>query len=259
MRFQRPTHVDLQPGENGRVVPGENGQPLVRLRDREMTAPAGPSLRGRLGRPLPLIGALLVATALAGYWSVYRATTQRTPVLVAAHDLQAGTVLRPSDLRTAELAGDEGTMAALVAERELETVLGRGLAAPVSEGAPLPRATVAAAGSGPAAFTLVVPALRALGGSLRPGDRVTVLATFESGAGARARALARGLRVLTIGVPPEGLDRSSASIPVTVALPNPTLAAGLALANTEGKIDLLREGGKSGSAPIPAASEQGGS
>lgn len=259
MRFQRPTNVDFQPIENGRAAPAENGHVQVRLRDRDLTAPAGPTLRGRLGRPLPLIGALLVATALAGYWSVYRATTHRTPVLVAAHDLQAGTVLRPSDLRTAELAGDAGTMAALVPERELETVLGRGIAAAVSEGAPLPRATVAAAGSGPAAFTLVVPALRALGGSLRPGDRVTVLATFESGAGARARALARGLRVLTIGVPPEGLDRNSSSIPVTVALPDPTLVAGLALANTEGKIDLLREGGKGASAPIPPASEQGGS
>ncbi|HEU6443757.1 MAG TPA: RcpC/CpaB family pilus assembly protein [Gaiellaceae bacterium] len=259
MRFQRPTHVDLQPSENGRVAPGENGHVQVRLRDRDPSVSAGISVRGRVVRPLPLIGAFLVATALAGYWSIYSATTHRTPVLVAAHDLQAGTVLRPSDLRTAELAGDTETMAALVPEAELATVLGRGLAAPVSEGAPLPRATVAEAGSGPAAFTIVVPALRALAGSLRPGDRVTVLATFESGAGARARALARGLRVLTIGVPPEGLDRSSASIPVTVALPDPGLAAGLALANTEGKIDLLREGGKSANAPIPPASEQGGS
>ncbi len=179
-------------------------------------------------------------------------------MLVAAHDLQAGSVVRPSDLRTAELAGDAGTMAALVPERELETVLGRELAAPISEGAPLARGSLEASGSGPAAFTLVVPALRALGGALRPGDRVTVLATFESGAGAKARAIARGLRVLTVGETPEGLDRASASIPVTVALSDPSLAAGLALANTEGKIDLLREGGRARTAPIPPASAAGG-
>ena len=166
-------------------------------------------------------------------------------------------VLRPSDLRTAELAGDAGTMASLVPERELETVLGRELAAPVPQGAPLARASVAAAGSGPAAFTLVVPALRALGGSLRPGDRVTVLATFDSGAGAQARAIARGLRVLTVGEAPEGLDRASASIPVTVALSDPSLAAGLALANTEGKIDLLREGGKRPHGADPAGERAG--
>ena len=250
MRSQHPTPVETQPSKNGHVH--------VRLRNPDETKPAGASIRGRLGRPLPLIGALLVVLALAGYWSVYSATTHRTPVLVAAHDLQAGTVVRSADLRVAELAGDAGTMAALVPERELDTVLGRELTAPVPQGSPLPRATVAAAGTGPAAFTLVVPAMRALGGALNPGDRVTVLATFESGAGARARAVARGLRVLTVGAAPEGLDRASASIPVTVALPDPSLAAGLALANTEGKIDLLREGGRGRTAPIPPASAQGG-
>ncbi|MGH3032852.1 MAG: SAF domain-containing protein, partial [Gaiellaceae bacterium] len=169
----------------------------VRLRSPDEARPAGPSVRRRLVRPLPLLGLLLVVIALAGYWSVYSATTERTPVLVAAHDLTAGTVVRPSDLRTAELAGDAGTMAALVPERELETVLGRELATPVAQGAPLARDAVAPAGAGSAAFTLVVPAMRALGGSLRPGDRVTVLATFDGGpAGAQARAIARGLRVL---------------------------------------------------------------
>jgi len=250
MRFQRTADVDVQPSENGRV--------RVRLRSPDEARTAGPSVRGRLARPLPLIGVLLVVVALAGYWSVYSATTHRTPVLVAAHDLQAGSVVRPADLRVAELAGDAGTMASLVAERELETVLGRELVAPVPQGAPLARATVAQTGAGPAAFTLVVPALRALGGALRPGDRVTVLATFESGAGARARAIARGLRVLSVGETPEGLDRASASIPVTVALSDPSLAAGLALANTEGKIDLLREGGRGRTAPIPPASASGG-
>ena len=68
-----------------------------------------------------------------------------------------------------------------------------------AQGAPLPLASVAAGGAEPAGFTLVVPALRALGGSLRAGDRVTVLATFESGTVAQARAIARGLRVLTVG------------------------------------------------------------
>ena len=251
MRMGRSADVD--------APPSENGKPQLRLRSPEQVASARPSVRYRLVRPLPLLGVLLVVVALTGYWSVYSATTGRTPVLVAAHDLQVGAVLRPADLRTSELAGDAGTMASLVPERDIETVLGRELAAPIPQGAPLVRASVASGGTQAAAFTLVVPALRALGGSLRPGDRVTVLATFDSGAGAQARAIARGLRVLTVGVSPEGLDRASASIPVTVALSNPSLAAGLALANTEGKIDILREGGSGSTAPIPPASEQGGS
>jgi Flp pilus assembly protein CpaB len=248
---ERTAEVDVQPSANGR--------PQVRLRSPGDAEPTRPSTWRRLAQPMPLAGVVLVFAALVGYWSVYSATTARTPVVVAARDLQPGSVLRASDLRTAELAGDAGTMAALVPERELELVLGQQLAAPVAEGTPLSRASVAARASGPAAFTLVVPALRALGGSLRPGDRVTVLATFESGAGARARALARGLRVLEVGKAPEGLDAGSASVPVTVAVASPSIAASLALANSEGKIDLLREGAKGGAAPIPPASAQGGS
>jgi Flp pilus assembly protein CpaB len=216
-------------------------------------------VRRRLIQPLPLVGVLLVLVALGGYWSIYSATTSRTRVLVAARDLQAGAVLRPADLHVVELAGDSETMATLVAEAELAAVLGRELAAAVPVGAPLARASVTPTGTGPAAFTLVVPALHALGGELRPGDRVTVLATFGGGSGARARAIARGLRVLAVGEAPEALDRASASIPVTVAIPDLSVAAGLALANSEGKIDLLREGAKGRAAPIPSASEQGGS
>ena len=251
MRLRRTVDDDVQPSGNGRVQ--------VRLRSPEQLASARPSLRARLGRPLPLIGALLVLAALVGYWSVYRATTHRTAVLVAAHDLQAGTVLRPADLRAVELAGDAGTIRSLVRERELGTVVGQRLAVAVPAGAPVPQADVRGAGANPAAFTLVVPALHALGGALHPGDRVTVIATFQQGAGARAQAVARGLRVLAVGQPPTGLDQASATVPVTVALPDPSLAARLALANSDGKIDLLREGGSGGSAPIPPASVQGGS
>ena len=251
MRSERAADVEIQPSKNGHA--------RVRLRSPEEIPAARPQAWRRLTQPLPLIGLVLVLVALAGYWSVYSATTKRTPVIVAAHNLQAGAVLRASDLRTAELAGDAGAMAALVPERELETVLGRELAAPVAQGAPLPRASVAAGGAEPAAFTLVVPALRALGSSLRPGDRVTVLATFESGTGAQARAIARGLRVLTVGRAPDGLDATTASVPVTVALSDPSIAAALALANSEGKIDLLRDGGKASPAPIPSANTQGGS
>src|SRR6266568_2242350 len=50
---------------------------------------------------------------------------------------------------------------------------------------------------------------------------VLVLATFQNGTGAQARAIARGLRVLTVGRAPAGLDTATASVPVTVAVPDP--------------------------------------
>jgi hypothetical protein len=102
------------------TAPERNGsapsETELRLRPRVADAPAAVRVRPRAGRllqPLPLVGAVLVLVALVGYWSVYRASTKRTPVLVAAHALSAGTVLRADDLRTGELAGDAGTMAAV--------------------------------------------------------------------------------------------------------------------------------------------------
>jgi Flp pilus assembly protein CpaB len=90
-------------------------------------------------QPLPLVGIVLVLIALVGYWSVYRATTERTPVLVAAHNLTAGTVLQAGDLRAVELAGDGEFMAGLTSERELDAVLGSRLGVSLESGLPLPR------------------------------------------------------------------------------------------------------------------------
>ena len=109
----------------------------------------------------------------------------------------------------------------------------------------------------PSAFTVVVPVLHALGGSLHPGDRVSVLATFQAAAGgAQTRAIARDLQVLAVGQTPRGFDQASATIPVTLALPDPSLASALALAEEAGKIDLLRQGAGAG-APIPPVSVGG--
>src|SRR2546421_6928808 len=129
----------------------------VRIREREAEPAAASRLRPRARRllqPLRLVGVLLVLVALVGYWSVYRASTSRTPVLVAAHALSAGNVLHASDLGTGELAGDAHTMAALVPERELDPLLGRTLSVAVPAGAPPPpappgRPTAATAGRTP--------------------------------------------------------------------------------------------------------------
>jgi Flp pilus assembly protein CpaB len=231
--------------------------PRVRLR------PSGNGkapTRGRtLLRPIPLVGVALVLIALIGYLSVYLHTTARTGVLVAAHPLQAGRVLRPSDLRKGGLSSDPLTLSSLVPVRQLPIVVGRRLQAPLAAGAPLERSALAAPASEPATFTLSVPFQHALAGSLHQGDRVTVLATFTAGNGrATSRAVARDLEVVGVSTPTGSLDRSTATVAVTVALPNPGLATALALANEAGKIDLLREGTHSASAAIPTVSGSAG-
>jgi Flp pilus assembly protein CpaB len=229
-----------------------------RLREPVVAAPTlAPAARRRVLQPLPVAGVLLVLVALVGYLAVYSQTTRRTSVLVAARNLPAGAVLRAADLRSTGLAGDRAVIGALLPSRQLALVLGRRLATPVPSGMPLARSVLAAPIRVPSAFTVVVPVLHALGGALHPGDRVSVLATFQAAAGgAQSRAIARDLQVLAVGQAPGGLDQASATIPVTLALPNPSLASALALAEEAGKIDLLREGAGAG-APIPPVSVGG--
>jgi Flp pilus assembly protein CpaB len=103
-------------------------------------------------------------------------------------------------------------------------------------------------------MTLAVPIQHALGGQLAPGDRITVLATYTNATGqGQTRAIARNLEVLSVGSA-SGFNASAQTIPITVALSNPSVASALALANETGKLDLLRESGASATAPIPSAS-----
>src|SRR6266508_5774391 len=96
--IRRHSATTTVPPERNGAGPAE----AVRIREREAETAAASRLRprARLLQPLPLVGVLLVLVALVGYWSVYRASTKRTPMVVAAHALSAGSVLHASDLRT---------------------------------------------------------------------------------------------------------------------------------------------------------------
>jgi Flp pilus assembly protein CpaB len=209
--------------------------------------------RHRLLQPLPLAALLLILLALIGYWSVYARTTRRTQVLIAAHTLPAGRVLHASDLSRSGLTASRQVLATFLPASEQSLLIGRALKEPVAAGAPIPAAALANARGGSDSMTLAVPVQHALGGQLAPGDRVTVLATYTGATGqAQTRAVARNLEVLAVGTA-SGFNASAQTIPVTVALPTPSLASALALANEAGKLDLLRETGADAGAPIPSA------
>jgi Flp pilus assembly protein CpaB len=187
------------------------------------------------------------------------AAGERSSVLIAAHELPAGTLLTASDLRSARIGADGVLLAALLPARELADVLGRRLSAPLGAGEPLTRSRLATRAAVPAALTLTVLSEHALGGELEPGDRVSVLATFTTpSGGARTRALARHLLVLAVGQLPRLGDPSQTTIPVTVALPAPAVASRLALANSVAKLDLLLESTAASATPIPDATPPAG-
>lgn len=232
----------------------ELDRPRIRSRPEEGGTQPQRRRQPRLLQPLPLAAVLLILLALIGYWSVYNRTTRRTQVLVAAHALPAGRALRTSDLTQSGLAGSSQLLATFLPAGEQSALLGRSLKEPVAAGAPIPAAALASTRGGVDSMTLAVPVQHALGGQLATGDRVTVLATYSNATGhAQTRAIARNLEVLSIGTA-SGFSASAGTIPVTVALPNPSVASALALANEAGKLDLLRESGGGASAPIPSAS-----
>jgi Flp pilus assembly protein CpaB len=166
-------------------------------------------------------------------------------------------VLRASDLSSSGLAANRQVLSTFVPASQQGLLVGRALKAPVAAGAPIPAAALAGTRGGSDSLTLAVPAMHALAGQLAPGDRVTVLATYTTGNGqTQTRAVARNLEVLAVGSA-SGFDASSQTIPVTVALTDPSLASALALANEAGKLDLLRESGTGANAPIPAAHAPG--
>jgi Flp pilus assembly protein CpaB len=227
-----------------------------RIRTRRPAEGAKPHRRRqyRLLQPLPLAALFLILLALIGYWSVYNRASRRTQVLVAAHALPAGRVLRLADLTAAGLAGRSNVLATLVPVNQESSLVGHALKEPVAAGAPIPASALASTRDGGDSMTLAVPVLHALAGQLAAGDRVTVLATYTSASGqAQTRAIARNLEVLNVGSA-SGFNASSQTIPVTVALPNPSLASALALANEAGKLDLVRESDARTGAPIPSVS-----
>jgi len=238
-----------------------NGDGRLLLAPREDQEEARPPLRSRrLLQPIPLAGIALMLVGLLVVLGYSAAAARRTPVLVAAHNLPAGAVVRPSDLRSSRIGADGDVLAALVTASQEQTVVGRRLAVPLGAGEPLPRTALASSSASPAAFTLAVPAAHALGGQLQPGDHVSVLATFSSATGAATtEALARNLVVLAVGQPPSIGDPNQSTIPVTVALPDPRLSSRLALANSTAKIDLLRDSNRSGGQSIPTAQSPTGS
>lgn len=242
-------------------APDGNGSVALRLRERRGVPSAAASRTSRWWRqPLTLIGVALVLVALIGSLGLASSATHRDGVLVATRDLAPGTVVRSGDIRVAKLATDHVTLAGLVPAHELSHLIGRTIRTGVAAGTPIATTAVGRSVSEPDAFTLVVPVAHALGGQLRPGDHVTVLATYQTADGqAVARPVARNLVVVSVGQLPGGIGTETANVPVTVLLPNASLSSALALANSDGKIDLLREGSRDRTAPIPAANERAGS
>lgn len=203
-----------------------------------------------------LIAALLIS-ATATY-VVYRAISSRpvqqtgttTQVIQAAHNLELGAVIKDIDLKTGPWAGTPPPGMAV----KKETLLGRGVIAPIYEGEPIVESRLAPPGAGGGLAATIPPGMRAVAvrvndivgvaGFVVPGMRVDVLiaGTPPGGnvAGPQVKTLLQNIEVLSAG---QNYQKDSEGKPIVVPVVNllvtPEQAEILSLASNETRIQLV--------------------
>src|SRR4051794_888532 len=168
------------------------------------TAVSAPAVRRTLRRPRALpgrrafAGALLVTVAVVGLFASFMRAESSTgdPVIVAAHDLAAGTRLSPGDLRVITLRVPAGTRAhAFASPDELS---GQVVTARIDGGEVVQRSSVIGAGEKPPFRELTVLVESEQLQAVEEGDTVDVLVTTGTGGAARTEVAAGGARILRV-------------------------------------------------------------
>ena len=147
-----------------------------------------------------ILGVVLVGiAALTGGW-LFTMSSQRISVLVAARDLQPGDVVQATDLRVVEV-GSAGALRAVQPSQQ-DVIVGRTVRGPLPAGTVLNSGLFADRDQAvPAGYVVVAAALDAGAaptGSMRSGDRVTLLAAARV-SGASTAGPAPTATVLGVG------------------------------------------------------------
>lgn len=178
------------------------------------------------------------------------ASVPTQPVVVAAADLQIGTAIKREDIQVMAFpqgAAPEGSFS------EPAELLGRGLIVPMVKNEPVLAAKLASKEAGAGLPPVIPEGMRAVSvrvnevvgvaGYVLPGNRVDVVATAsptEKRADTTSKVVLSNVQVLTAGTRMEQNqdDNKPTQVTVVTLLVNPEQAERLALASTEGKIQL---------------------
>ena len=177
-------------------------------------------------------------------------STPTQPVVVAAADLQIGSEIKADDVQVLNFPAGQAPQGAFASTSE---VVGRGLIVPVVKSEPILLAKLASKEAG-AGLPPVIPAgMRAVSvrvnevigvaGYVLPGTRVAVVATAsptQQFPDTVSKVVLANVQVLTAGTRMEQDQDGGKPVQVTVVtlLVTPEQAEALALASTEGKIQL---------------------
>jgi len=199
-----------------------------------------------------------VVAAVASYL-VYRAVDaqrrpvgpQTTKIVVAARDLEIGSVVRDTDLKIADWIGavPKGVLASQ------QAIVGRGVISQVYEGEPIRDNRLAASGSGGGLAATIRPGMRAcavrvndvvgVGGFVVAGMRVDVLIAgngpgASNSEGPRVKTLLQNIEVLSAGTNiQKDNEGKPVQVPVVNLLVTPEQAQILSLASNETRIQLV--------------------
>lgn len=202
--------------------------------------------RRPLATPRAAVGAFLVVASALAALALARPHHAPPPpaYLVAARDLAPGALIRPSDLTVsrANLPSD-------LAARAFTTnaaVVGKILVAPLQRGELVQVSVIRPAASAPEGheLALALPSDRVIGGSLAPGDRVSVLATNDD----CTVVVAPVATVLDISRPSTSITGGSPIVRLSVPTSDQVVA--LVQALRTGQVTLTR-----GSSPITSPTE----
>lgn len=186
-------------------------------------------------------------------------------VVVAAADMQLGTELKVDDMRVISWPASDVPDGAFADPQE---VVGRGLIVPVVRNEPILPAKLASKEAGSGLPTVIPPGMRAVSvrvnevigvaGYVLPGTRVDVVATASPSQNQRdvtSKVVLTNVQVLTAGTrmeTDEGGQGKPLQVTVVTLLVTPDQAERLALASTEGKIQLALRNPLDESAPPTA-------
>jgi pilus assembly protein CpaB len=177
-------------------------------------------------------------------------TTPTQPVVVAAADLQLATEIKADDLRIVQWPKGQAPEGAFASPSEL---IGRGVVSPIVRNEPILTGKLAPKGAGAGLPPVIPPGMRAVSvrvnevigvaGYVLPGTRVDVLATASPTQNVQdmtTKVVLTNVPVLAAGTRLEQDQKDGKPVQVNVVtlLVTPEQSERLALASTEGKVQL---------------------
>ena len=220
------------------------------------------SSRNTRGRTVAFMAIALVAGSTSA-WMVVRyvgrhgASGQSIPmvrVVVAAADVPAAAKLTPELLKVVDWPAGAEPRGSF---EQADALAGRVSGAALVAGEPIVEARLSPKGSAPGMASLIPPNMRAMtvpvnevvgvGGFIHPGDLVDVITTMQEPMGAwsgsgqpefRSKIVLQSIRVLAVGQRLATDSEKPEQVPVVTLLVSPEEAERLALASTQGKLQL---------------------